>query len=130
MAEIYGHKWVSAHGASDINNTWLAGLEDLLPKSIGVGLTACIKRSDPWPPSLPEFRSLCLGLPGESIAIAKAMRGDLDNLSVEIRRLVGTWAMNHGSEREIKEKARAVYMDALNSITNKMLTLSNDIPAL
>lgn len=30
---------------------------------MGNGLKACLASSDPWPPTLPEFRSRCLGIP-------------------------------------------------------------------
>lgn len=30
---------------------------------MGEGLKACLASSDPWPPTLPEFRGRCLGIP-------------------------------------------------------------------
>ena len=60
MAAIYGHKWVSAHGDSDITrDTWQRGLKDLSTVELAVGLRAVVNRQNPWPPSLPEFRTLC-----------------------------------------------------------------------
>jgi len=60
MAAIYGHKWVSAHGDSDITrDTWQRGLRDITTAELAAGLRAVIARPDPWPPSLPEFRALC-----------------------------------------------------------------------
>lgn len=35
----------------------------MTPVQLGKGLEACITRADPWPPTLPEFRALCLGIP-------------------------------------------------------------------
>ncbi len=58
MAKIYGHKWVSSFGAAD-DGTWLSGLRDVTPEQIGIGLERCRIRSEPWPPTLPEFRALC-----------------------------------------------------------------------
>ena len=59
MAEMYGHKWESAHGPNDAGNTWAIGLSEYKPEHIGRGLRACLERTDPWPPTLPEFRALC-----------------------------------------------------------------------
>lgn len=58
MTAMYGHKWVSAHGACD-DGTWAAGLHGLTAEEIAQGLTLCLKREDVWPPSLPEFRAMC-----------------------------------------------------------------------
>jgi hypothetical protein len=58
MAAMYGHKWTSNYGDAD-DGTWLSGLVDLSPADLADGLRACLKRTDPWPPTLPEFRQLC-----------------------------------------------------------------------
>ncbi len=59
MAKIYGHKWVSSYGETD-DGSWLSGLHDVTPEQVSVGLESCRVRNDPWPPSLPEFRAMCL----------------------------------------------------------------------
>lgn len=58
MTAMYGHRWVSAHGERD-DGTWSAGLGDVTGDEIAHGLSACLSREDPWPPSLPEFRAMC-----------------------------------------------------------------------
>lgn len=60
MQGLYGHKWISAQGVTDLDSTWAIALGDLSAEDIGRGLRACVERADPWPPSLPEFRRLCL----------------------------------------------------------------------
>lgn len=32
-------------------------------QQIAAGLTSCMTRADPWPPSLPEFRLMCMQVP-------------------------------------------------------------------
>lgn len=59
LTEIYGHKWVSAHGESDESGTWLKGLSGLKPAQLSHGLSACMNREEAWPPTLPEFRRMC-----------------------------------------------------------------------
>lgn len=61
MAEIYGHRWTSNFGDShNARVTWQKGLADRTPGQIAEGLRACLDRPDSWPPTLPEFRALCL----------------------------------------------------------------------
>ena len=42
-----------------MDETWALGLSGLGPQDISRGLMACLDRTDPWPPTLPEFRALC-----------------------------------------------------------------------
>lgn len=66
MAEIYGHRWTAAYGESaeeGAGGTWAKGLSGLSVQQIGAGIGACIASADPWPPTLPEFRAKCLGIP-------------------------------------------------------------------
>lgn len=66
MADVYGHRWTSAYGtdpAAGAGNTWAIGLAGLSPQQVGEGVQACIASSNPWPPTLPEFRAMCLGIP-------------------------------------------------------------------
>lgn len=66
MAEIYGHRWTSAYGDNPDQGaaqTWAKGLEHLTPAQLAHGLTTAIASADGWPPTLPEFRSMCLGIP-------------------------------------------------------------------
>lgn len=59
MTAIYGHKWASAYGETDADDTWASGLKDMTPQNLADGLRACLDRAEPWPPTLPEFRALC-----------------------------------------------------------------------
>lgn len=66
MADIYGHKWVSSFGADPEKGagaTWAAALGDLSRRQLGIGIDACRVSADPWPPTLPQFRAMCLGIP-------------------------------------------------------------------
>lgn len=71
MAAIYGHRWNSAYGdcldssgrltlAAD---TWRRGLAGITERQVAVGIQSALVSADPWPPTLPSFRSLCLGVP-------------------------------------------------------------------
>lgn len=60
MASIYAHRWTSGYGDSPdaVQQRVLCGLEWA---DMRRGLSALVERRDPWPPSLTEFRQLCLG---------------------------------------------------------------------
>jgi len=61
MAKIYGHKWTSSYGKVD-DGTWAKGLAGVTLQQLADGLEACVINNFDWPPSLPEFRGLCLGV--------------------------------------------------------------------
>lgn len=58
MTEIYGHKWMSSFGEKP-TGTWTKVLNQIGRKQMALGLKRCFDRTDPWPPSLVEFRQLC-----------------------------------------------------------------------
>jgi hypothetical protein len=68
MLSIYGHKWASHLGvASDANGllsdaakTWQQGLSGVTIDQVKTGFDTLILKNHDWPPSLPEFRKLCL----------------------------------------------------------------------
>jgi len=60
MTEMYGHRWTSAFGDEiDPHNVWGAALRGLDETQIRHGLGQCVATGLDWPPSAPEFRSLC-----------------------------------------------------------------------
>ena len=66
MAEIYGHRWVSSYGddpSGSTGQTWAKGLAGLTGQQLAAGIAACIASAMDWPPTLPEFRRMCLGIP-------------------------------------------------------------------
>ena len=66
MAEIYGHRWTSSYGDNPNEGaalTWAKGLGGMRPQQLADGLRNCIASADPWPPTLPEFRAMCLDIP-------------------------------------------------------------------
>lgn len=60
MVSLYGHKWTSSFGDSDEGNYWLATLRELTTDHLKIGLERCTSSGDAWPPSAPEFKSMCL----------------------------------------------------------------------
>lgn len=87
MVAIYGHKWASAYGdacerddgaLTVAGDTWQRGLAGVGERQIALGLQACLTSADPWPPTLPAFRALCLGIP--------PLRAVLAEVNAQLRR--------------------------------------------
>ena len=79
MAQIYGHKWTSGYTANPAGPeaaTWSKGLSGLSGRQLADGLAACIASADPWPPTLPQFRMMCLGIPPFDAVRADAAQQD------------------------------------------------------
>ena len=65
MSDLYGHRWVSNYGADaggSAGQTWAHGLRDLTGGQLAIGVGKCAQgaTADGWPPTLPQFRELCL----------------------------------------------------------------------
>lgn len=66
MGATYPHKWASAQGDDPrgvAGKVWASELAGMTRGQIDRGLSACRNASDPWPPSLPAFKAMCLGIP-------------------------------------------------------------------
>jgi hypothetical protein len=89
MTEIYGHKWTSAYGEDaekGAGHTWAKGLASITPRQIANGISSAISSSDSWPPTLPEFRKLCLGIPSFA-AVQFELRTNKDARSPFLRQV-------------------------------------------
>lgn len=63
MTEIFGHRWTSQFPRAALD-TWAKGLGEMTREQIARGIGNCISGKLDWPPTLPEFRALCLTIPG------------------------------------------------------------------
>lgn len=48
------------HGAGE---TWAKGLRGMSHSQLRDGIEACVNRAESWPPTLPEFKTLCFSIP-------------------------------------------------------------------
>lgn len=131
MAQVYGHKWVSNFGASDSGGIWLRGLHDLHPQHLAQGLGKCVERADPWPPSLPEFRNLCLNQPDRDLVIQRAIRkieyaNDKNPVVIRLRKLIGGWELRNLPTNKVKHLAEAFYQQAVDEVTPELIALNHD----
>lgn len=92
MTDLYGHKWTSVHGLEDASGVWGKALSGVDKFQIAAGAKACALSGEPWPPSAPEFRSMCfeggsdLGIPDPIVAWREA---------VEASSNPATWKFSH-----------------------------------
>ena len=61
MTEMYGHKWLKSFGEQD-QGTWLRVLGNVTVEQMRRGIEIIANSGSEWPPSLPEFKAMCLGM--------------------------------------------------------------------
>lgn len=111
MAEIYGFKWSSAYGENPNVGaavTWAKGLAGLSGRQLADGLAACIASAEPWPPTLPQFRMMCLGIP--PFDAVRADTGKQDGFT----RLVWQYLDGHRYRMASTDKADRLLLAAYN----------------
>lgn len=94
MTQTYGHKWTSNFGDEPkVDHAWAKVLAGLNGKQIASGLHRMIElgQTDPevakWPPSAPDFRVMCLhvpGLPPIAQAWTEALMGKYSHEAVRV----------------------------------------------
>lgn len=114
MTAIYGHRWVSSYSdtcADVAGATWAAGLAGFTAEQLGRGLRECARGADAWPPSLPEFRALCLGVPS-LFEVERDLRPGYPNPS-PFARMVQSWldpfALRNADARESRRMIRDAF---------------------
>lgn len=88
MTEMYGHRWTGSVGVlADQDHAWATVLGGLNGMQIASGLGMLVERADDWPPSAPEFRAMCLHVPGLPSAVAawhQALEGRYEHEAVRV----------------------------------------------
>ena len=72
MAAIFGTRWTCAYGdacehddgtLTTAGDSWQRGLAGVTARQMAAGISSALVSANPWPPTLPEFRALCFGIP-------------------------------------------------------------------
>ena len=122
MEEIYPHRWSATLGApgSSAFRTWGRALADLSSEQLARGVGQCITRADPWPPSLPEFRAMCLGdaralgVPAEEEAYLAACRAEWSHALIwHAAQAVGVHTLRTQSEAQTRPRFVAAYRELI-----------------
>lgn len=124
MGSTFGHRWISSYGESDVDDIWARGLAGLTAEDIGRGVRACVDLRMDWPPSMPEFRGLCLptdaelGLPSIELAYRAAARLDwsLHPAVYVAAKAVGTYRMRNDAEAVTRPKFSKAWADVVERV--------------
>ena len=85
MAAMYGSRWTSQHDgereAVFAMGTWREALQGVTDEQVAAALEACVRQGGEWPPSLPSFRAMCVGVQGEAAERARQRSDGPDYLS-------------------------------------------------
>jgi hypothetical protein len=117
MGEIYGHRWPSSYGDDPLTGagrTWAKGLAGLSAEQIGDGVSACMASAEPWPPTLPEFRALCLGIPSLSTVRQELRPGAAtrSRFALEVWSRIDSWRFRQANADEAGRLIRDAYETA------------------
>ena len=98
MTEMYGTRWTASVGdCPDQDHAWSTVLGGLNGREIANGLNVLVERGLEWPPSAPEFRRMCLHIPGLPSAVeawAQALSGNYTHETVKVAaELTGTFEL-------------------------------------
>jgi hypothetical protein len=96
---------------------WSQGMAGINPKHIKVALDYCRMNLE-WPPSIAEFRKICEQaagvLPWETAFDLAVRSGDLTDPNVRATYdRIGSWAMTHDKEVDLRRKFKTTYEDIL-----------------
>lgn len=119
MGAIYGHRWSSAYGEDataqgEAGEVWAKGLAGLTARQIGDGISAAMASADPWPPTLPEFRALCLGIPSFATVAHQIFRPAPEQ-SMFVRLVwqrIDGWRFGQAPTQEAERMLRSAYESA------------------
>lgn len=121
MTRIYGRKWSSIAESDD--GTWLQGLRGITPENLSKGLGGIINSGNAWPPSLPEFKRMCVGVDER----------DLEKYIREVALLkYDSFSINGLSERKIESLIGSVRTKATDEyIHHELCRINNqEIPCI
>ena len=116
MTAIYGHRWVSSFGDDPTGmggDTWAVGLSGLSGQQLAEGLRSCVASSDPWPPTLPEFRAMCFGIPS-LVAVRAEINGKADRtpFAILVWQRLDSYQFKQVSAKDAERMLRDAYDDA------------------
>lgn len=131
MTQIFGHRWTSAYGADafigddtdgSAGSTWANGLRGVTPAQLGVGFNACVTSGSDWPPSLPEFRAMCLGVPTLA-AVQAEIGGKIRSIAERSPFAIAVWRALDGYAYSTapSDKAGAMLRSAYEDVRERVM---------
>lgn len=118
MTEIFGHRWTSSFG-SEPSKVWASGLAGVTGLQLADGLRKIVQRGMDWPPSLPEFRSLCEGIQTFDevrAEFAPGFSGERSQFGRLVYLKLDTWSWRHAPADRADRMLRDAYGEAVRWI--------------
>jgi hypothetical protein len=111
MAGLYGHRWTSSYGEdprSAGGKQWALTLAGFTRAQIDTGLEACRATGEEWPPSAPQFKARCLGIP--TFAQVKADLGRREHgFTRMVWQCLDHWLFSRAETRDAERQLRNAY---------------------
>jgi len=112
MSAIYGNRWISGYGAQP--NTlavqwWSEGLKGINENQIKTAIQACLKLDDEWPPSLPQFRKLCLAIPAFSCIKEEMRQADYSAFTRFVMGFLDHWQYRNADQYHAEKLLKQAY---------------------
>ena len=119
MTLIYGHAWVSRYGdsiESPGGAVWGRALAELTPNQIRIGIEACEQSASEWPPSVPKFRALALGIP--SLAKARHQVGTSEQTAFRrvLWRYIDSFQFRQATKKDADRMLNEAYELAVEAV--------------
>jgi hypothetical protein len=133
MVAIYGHRWTSAYGErcdddagalTLAGDTWQRGLTGVSEQAIAAGLQGCLMSADPWPPTLPAFRALCLQVPSLAAVRLRLRNGKPDAFARMVWQQLDTYAWRQADAVLADRMLRDAY-----DLTREHVMTGGELPA-
>lgn len=125
FGSIWLQKWYSnflnERETIECAKNWQEALDGMPANAIKEAISYCRDNLE-WPPSIAEFRRLCLKqyLPSVDETIQKAIRRDFNNPIIHsIYLKIGSWDFSHDSEKVLKRKVK----NELNNLSSNLSEL-------
>lgn len=121
MAGAYPHRWTSSQGELPVNDDgsltrtgaiWQRGLVGVDDAMVRRGFEACILRPDDWPPTLPAFRRMAMGIPSLAQVKADLRNANLPHERAPFTRLVWSYIDHYEIARATTEQTERIFRAA------------------
>lgn len=129
MEHLYGPKWASCYG-KPVNpdgtltlaaKQWAHDLSGFSDAQIMAAMRRMESEFKAWPPTVPEFKSLCLDLPTLEQVLDR--RNDYGAVCAEIRRGMDWFTLDAMPTREMLKLAERKYALAITSVCRSGLVM-------
>lgn len=122
MGGLFGHRWTSQYGDDPGGNSakvWIDSLNKLTVRQIAEGVKFYRAESlGEWPPTIPEFRRVCLGAPSIAQVKADIRNSTVTPFSLMVRGHIDTYRLKQSSQKDADRLIEDAYAIALADLAS------------